>query len=147
MRFHCGQTPESPFVHPATSRKQDFLHHLPVALKACLKTTTAEPHLGHVAHGILEVQFMEDIEDVVAVLPRRRLHQQFRHPLLLKMIPPSEPTGRFKCIFFQTVKTLCWVNYWMFPLTCPSCSYVLFVQIYLLWQQACDQTPTQGQVR
>lgn len=110
MRFHCGQTPESPFVRPATSRKQDFLHHRPVSLKACLKTTTADPHLGHIAHGILEVQLMEDAEDVVTVLPRRRLHQQFRHPLLLKMIPPSEPTGRFKCIFFQTVKTQCWVN-------------------------------------
>ena len=48
------------------------------------------PHLSHVAHGIFEVQLMEDIEDAVAVLPRRRLHQKPRHPVLFKMFPPSQ---------------------------------------------------------
>lgn len=47
-------------------------------------------HFSYIVHGILEVQLMEDAEDVVTLLPRRRFHQKSRHPLLLKVIPSSE---------------------------------------------------------
>lgn len=62
-------------------------------------------HFSYVVHGILKVQLVEDFKDVVTLLPRRRLHQESRHPLLLKVIPSLESRRilKLKVYLFKTV--------------------------------------------